>query len=232
MAAVNSWFTGIKIDTNVRGADPLDRHLFFNNTQRDLIKISGYNLGADLLNLIRKRHEGVGTSGSGNDRVVIIKMRPHTRSEGASTLAVQAGDRLSSNKQFGGRSMAFAGKGSKTYVAMHNGPDSEAIYTRLCGKRTPTWIVLAHELIHALHHLSGTTYRDSVRGEGGEAKREEMATTGLGAYKNGRLTENAIRREAGLPERTFYTFPNDHQLIPSLGHAGEHLGYWICSALQ
>jgi hypothetical protein len=128
--------------------------------------------------------------------------------------------------------MAFAGKGSATMIAMHNGPESEAIYTRLAGVRTPTWVALAHELIHAFHHLSGTTYKDEYGSKDGSAKREEMATTGLGAYKNGRLTENAIRREVGLPERSHYTFPDDHKLVPSLAQQGQSIGYWICSALQ
>ena len=118
---------------------------------------------------------------------------------------------------------------------MHNTPASEAIYTQQAGVTTPTFIALAHELIHALHHLGGNTYDDKVSENGREAKREEMFTTGLGAYANTRISENAIRRQFNLPVRTFYTFQDDHLLIKSLEQTidtGLPKGYWFCSAMQ
>jgi hypothetical protein len=70
---------------------------------------------------------------------------------------------------------------------------------------------------------------------GGTAKREEMFTTGLGAYANTRLSENAIRREVGLPVRTDYTFPDDHTHIVSLAPALDGSipkGYWLCDCVR
>lgn len=232
MAPVQSWFKGILIDTDVKGFDGGALRSFFNNTQRDLIKISQTKLGADLLELIRKRHQGIGTSESGDRRTVTIKPRA---GEGASTMATQAGLKSNVERMFGGRNIRFAGKGSRTFVCMHNDGNSEAIYTRLAGVPTPTYIALAHELIHALHHLGGNTYTDEVQAAGGAAKREEMFTTGLGAYKNTRISENALRREVGLRERVFYTFPDDHTHVTSLLQPLNALlpkGYWYCAALQ
>ena len=59
---------------------------------------------------------------------------------------------------------------------------------------TYSFIVLAHELIHALHHVTGTTREED----------EEEATTGLGQYAQAMLTENAFRQAFGLPQRQQY----------------------------
>jgi hypothetical protein len=236
MVARQSWFTGIMIETDWQQAptDPAARVDFFNRTQRALIKISTYPLGADLLNLIRKRHEGIGTSDSGAKRTVTIRMAK-AGAEGADTQAWEIHNRFNVDKEFGGRTIKFAGKGSRTIIYYHNNENSDEIYTRLAGVTTPAWIALAHELIHALHHLGGNTYGDTVQTPGGAAKREEMFTTGLGPYKKNRMSENALRREAGLPERTFYTFPDDHTHIASLRPALNSKlkkGYWYCKCIR
>jgi len=64
------------------------------------------------------------------------------------------------------------------------------------GVLTPSFIVLAHELIHSLHHLTGSRLRDG--------NEEERRTTGIGAYANDELTENAFRQAFGLPLRLDY----------------------------
>lgn len=220
-------FKGIYIDANgKRGFNGLlysgnqftmQKHSFYNNCVRDLDRINATTIGADLLKLIGQRHEGIGTSGSGDDRAVTIYFRPSTWSEGAGTGAASIDDKFRVSKTLGGgrRKFQFAGKGSKVSIQMHNDQGSAAIYTRLCGRNTPTWIVLAHELIHAWHTLSGTTHSEKFELAQGSVAREEMYTTGLGAYANTRISENAIRREAGLPERNYYTFVNDHTFICS-----------------
>ena len=59
------------------------------------------------------------------------------------------------------------------------------------GVVTPSFIVLAHELIHALHFLEGV--RDPVD--------EENLTRGIGVHSRLAITERAIRDEWGLPAR-------------------------------
>ena len=55
-------------------------------------------------------------------------------------------------------------------------------------------IVLAHELIHSLHCLTGT-HADSD---------EEIKTTGIGKYADEPMSENAFRKEFGLSLRESY----------------------------
>jgi hypothetical protein len=89
------------------------------------------------------------------------------------------------------------GIGSKAVVRFSNAQMSNSL-------ETPPFIVLAHELIHAVHHLYG------VRWDG----QEEDRTTGTGNFDGGRsgrgpgirplLSENELRREARLPIRRSY----------------------------
>jgi hypothetical protein len=135
----------------------------------------------------------------------------------------------------GGFEIMAAGKGSRSIVYCPADAKSDEMFTRICGVNTPTWVALAHELIHALHQLSGTSYKEEVRAPGGGVKREEMITTGLGVYKNTRLSENAIRREAGLPLRPHYTFPDDYTHIKALSHTPDMSAlqhHWTCNVLQ
>nr|WP_113865162.1 XopG/HopH/AvrPtoH family type III secretion system effector [Brenneria salicis]NMN91691.1 NleD-like pathogen effector protein (putative zinc metallopeptidase) [Brenneria salicis ATCC 15712 = DSM 30166]RBP65749.1 NleD-like pathogen effector protein (putative zinc metallopeptidase) [Brenneria salicis ATCC 15712 = DSM 30166] len=75
------------------------------------------------------------------------------------------------------------------------------------------FIALAHELIHANHHLAGTSkYGGSVTRDASSALtksgKEELRAVGLGKYefeRTGKPTENSIRREHGLPLRTKYS---------------------------
>ncbi len=58
----------------------------------------------------------------------------------------------------------------------------------------PSFIVLAHELIHALHRVTGTRHSQD----------EAARSTGIGPYADEELTESAIRTEFGLPRRNTY----------------------------
>jgi hypothetical protein len=62
------------------------------------------------------------------------------------------------------------------------------------GEVTHSFIVFAHELIHSLHHLTGTR-NDNV---------EEQWTTGLGRFSDEPMSENRIRDAFGIPRRTAY----------------------------
>jgi hypothetical protein len=62
------------------------------------------------------------------------------------------------------------------------------------GEKTDPYIVLAHELIHSLHCLEGTSANTD----------EELWTTGIDKYANNQMSENAFRTAFGLPLRTQY----------------------------
>jgi hypothetical protein len=86
-------------------------------------------------------------------------------------------------------------------------------YTVILKLKTPAYIALAHELIHAYHFLSGNMSNDLARDVQLDKLRaviiEEALTVGAGTYENTRISENAIRREHGLPLREFYNVPGD-----------------------
>jgi len=62
------------------------------------------------------------------------------------------------------------------------------------GETTYSFMVLAHELIHSLHHVTGTR-KDSD---------EEQWTTGIGVYADNPMSENACRRAFGVRLREMY----------------------------
>lgn len=69
---------------------------------------------------------------------------------------------------------------------------SNAFTAIIGGVYTPSYITLGHELIHALHMIRGDRHSTD----------EEVKTIGLGVYRREYFTENALRHEAGLPQRT------------------------------
>jgi len=62
------------------------------------------------------------------------------------------------------------------------------------GEATLPYIVLAHELIHSLHHVTGTR-----RDHG-----EEDWTTGIGLFSDNPMSENAFRKAFGIKPREKY----------------------------
>ena len=87
-------------------------------------------------------------------------------------------------------------------------------------KKRPTYIALAHELIHGYHDMRnisksidskkysvksyGTEYTGQVVYKDYMASDEELYTVGIGQYSGYRITENSIRAEHGLEERVIY----------------------------
>lgn len=63
-----------------------------------------------------------------------------------------------------------------------------------------TWLVphvtLGHELIHAWHYLNGAAERND--------RSEEHMTVGIKGFQNMPFTENKLRAEANIPQRTKY----------------------------
>lgn len=76
----------------------------------------------------------------------------------------------------------------------------------------PTFIALAHELVHAHHYLHGSCYRGLGNGmydlldpkANTGMMEEEMRTVGFGPYAGEALCENSIRGEHGVPLRRSY----------------------------
>jgi hypothetical protein len=69
----------------------------------------------------------------------------------------------------------------------------------------PSWVGLAHELIHAYYNLKGKGLpTGQLMNVNGMVEQEEMATVGLGPGPHRSITENKIRAEANLPRRDTY----------------------------
>ncbi|MFV0387521.1 MAG: M91 family zinc metallopeptidase [Pyrinomonadaceae bacterium] len=69
----------------------------------------------------------------------------------------------------------------------------------------PSWIGLAHELIHAYYNLIGQGFpSELVKNVKADIEREEAETVGLGKFTSRNFTENMIRAEAGLKQRVTY----------------------------
>lgn len=70
----------------------------------------------------------------------------------------------------------------------------------------PSWIGLAHELIHAYYNLRGEGCPSGMtkHNVNGLVEVEEMATVGLGSGPHRPITENMIRAEHNLPIRKTY----------------------------
>ena len=71
----------------------------------------------------------------------------------------------------------------------------------------PTQIGLAHELVHAYHFVEGICARSPTQGTSGDTggAEEEMRTVGAGGYDGEVPSENWIRDEWGLKDRTSYS---------------------------
>lgn len=186
---------------------------FKHNTIQALNKITSKPIGLDLLKVISKRHQGIGTT---RGRKVVI-------THGQGTLAGRSSMDLTQQSSTGGgtevRKGPFAGSnvrlpGSGMGSTVQYNPNVEYQYTRATTVHTPPFIALAHELIHAMHAMSGDLVKEYSWINGGAGSScgailEEARTVGLGIYANKRISENTIRKEHNLPQRTFYTTPGD-----------------------
>lgn len=65
----------------------------------------------------------------------------------------------------------------------------------------PPFIALAHELIHCLYNLAGTS--NLTNGDAGK-KQDEMRVTGLKGFEQEPISENRIRGEHGIAYRVSY----------------------------
>ncbi|MCA9213583.1 MAG: hypothetical protein KDB27_10985 [Planctomycetales bacterium] len=63
------------------------------------------------------------------------------------------------------------------------------------GEKADPYIVLAHELVHSFHALSGTRL---------DGKDEERRATGIGTFADEALSENVFRQQFKMPPRNAY----------------------------
>ena len=96
----------------------------------------------------------------------------------------------------------------KSATPVYNPKDKKVTW-----ESTPSWLGLAHEMIHGLHLIYGdyTMGGDDYKGVNGKiyksdngANNEEVRTVGLGHNRKYEVTENNLRREKGLKLRNNY----------------------------
>ena len=190
---------------------------FIAQTQVNLKKIASQPIGKDLLELLLKRHQGIGTkaNSNGSPKTVTISngwgtiVSPDNYNTDASGVGVDSDGKFAVSKRVAGHAMTMAGRGTSVRVRYSVTMD----YSTVLKLKTPSFVALAHELIHAFHFLSGNQSSDLTYDKDLERYRssiiEEALTVGAGTYENTRISENAIRREHGLPIREFYRVPGD-----------------------
>ena len=184
----------------------------------NLIRGNGTGIG-ELLKLISKRCEGIGagkasTADASAGRRIVIK-------QAASIDKTEASPKGNDDFVKNGPSAAnFKKHGSFLESTVYYIPNAEADYTNLLGLRTPPYIALAHEMIHALHSLSGDLRKEydlSFANDSGTLH-EEARTVGLGIYAGTRISENAFRKRDNIPLRTYYGTPGDTDNLTGITH--------------
>jgi len=97
------------------------------------------------------------------------------------------------------------GRGEGVSSQIHFNPnesrlvDEDGIGTRV-EMPEHAFLSLAHELVHAYHYLHGTHLKDDT--EDPYANKEEERATGIMDFKDMLMTENGIRRDHNIRERT------------------------------
>ncbi|MDH5547430.1 MAG: type III secretion system effector protein [Gammaproteobacteria bacterium] len=219
-----------------------DNEGFEGHARRALQSLELLSVGSDLLKIISKRAQGVGISGAtlAPDRLrCVIRRGPGSiASERAgNTFAFRAVnhnnvaggiDTLEGYGPFKTKRRMVTGVGGHQFSVARVGTSAVAAFEPranytdiLGGLRTPVYVALGHELIHCMHFMSGDTNRYKLKNGFDSAgdtyeKHEEARTVGLGIYRNTRISENAIRREAGIPERLYYDVPGDCEGLTSV----------------
>lgn len=232
----NSNYPGIYIDPRSFDAETLvtsplgvsQGGAFQSAARNCLAKIASKPVGRDLLALISKRCRGIGTKvRNGHCRIMFGPGTYANRPGGSIGMAIEqtfAGPSVDfslaedlivaqmartkrSRIKVHGRYMTVAGAGLPAFVSFNPFTNLDAEMRAHIGVPTPAFVALAHELVHALHTLSG----DSVPHADGDTETmiEEARTVGAGKYLNTRISENAVRREHGIAIRTFYDRPGD-----------------------
>ncbi len=107
------------------------------------------------------------------------------------------------------------GAGSPALVCYNPNFNYSTALEQLICLATPSFVALAHELVHALHIVNGKVWRPDDSAGGFDERKEmetmveEARTVGCGKYAGRRTTENGIRAEHGLPLRQYCAAPGD-----------------------
>ena len=98
----------------------------------------------------------------------------------------------------------YNGEGSDSYITFN--PDYVTEQSKRSGENRPSFIGLAHELIHTLHNADGDVRKpDKSNPQNNRVNYdEELRTVGILFFVTGEPTENDIREEHGLPPRDEY----------------------------
>lgn len=170
----------------------------------DLNTLRSRPVGKDLIDLLGKRAKGIGTTVG---KVIAITYTADLGSTAQNSVNLNVGATNEVRAQEApGRNFRLPAGGDSSLVRYGN--DLAATYGAAIGVPTPAYIALGHELIHALHVISGDVVKEySWKTDG--AIIEEARTVGLGPYANKRITENALRKEWNLTLRTYYGSPGD-----------------------
>ncbi len=233
----DSAFPGLLIDPRAVNADtlaPLSAKIsmradFIWASRTALQRIASKPVGRDLLSLISKRCRGIGATGPmtchvmlGEDTLLAPKGSPHyaqvafDNTYAAPSLDMSwTGDALDAqvarifrrNRLVEGAPMAMSGGDFSALVCWNPFIDYNLSAIMNVGVPMPQFIALAHELVHALHILSGDRVMHADKTK--QTMLEEARTIGCGLFEGSRISENAIRREHGIARRQFYATPGD-----------------------
>jgi Effector protein len=186
---------------------------FVLKTREALETIASKQVGSDLLSLLTKRSQGTGTAAG---KTIVIALGQGTLGAVKTVHLTQQTSIAEVNEilqaHLAGKNYRLPGTGSGSEVLYH--PNAEHQYSSAIGIRTPPFVALAHELVHALHAISGEVIKPYNWNNGSAVSSsgailEEARTVGLGRYQNTRISENAVRREHGLLLRTYYSVVGD-----------------------
>ncbi len=202
--------------------DPVAKPFFVSQVLEDLRKIASKELGRELLKQIaaaRPRKRSAPANASPEKKAVKFSKGINVVLIPTSVQFTQSGFKLADVGWTGKKTMEaslakhhnlancpfhISGGSSAEAVdptADNNGTGTVSImrYTNAQivtgkGEAAQSFIVLAHELIHSLHHVTGTISN----------KDEELKTSGIGIYANELMSENGFRKIFGLPPRVEY----------------------------
>lgn len=183
MPEKNTKWAGVTITTR-----PTDSKLFVGLVETALDKIYSKPVGKSLLDAIAAE---VGKAGRGGYTVTIYPKDSVKETFGPFRWRVY---QTGSVTKTGSELNATNGTGSISIIRWD--PKANATPD---GARPP-FIALAHELIHCMHNLKGTSHLLTIA----EKKIDEMMVTGLRGYEQEPISENRIRGEHGIAYRNSY----------------------------